>query len=92
MQTYGQWLVGTTFNPSGDAKVNEVKQATADLIDDMQEIASNRDHPGARSAALAITAYEEAAMWAVKAITKPERDLSSPDPIGDKLQEQADKA
>jgi hypothetical protein len=92
MQTYGQWLVGTTFNPSGDPRVNDIKQKSADLIDEMYEISQNRESPGSRSAALAITAFEEAAMWAVKAVTKPERDMSTPDPEGDKLQEQAQKA
>lgn len=70
MQTEGEWRVGIDFNPSGVEAVDEIKKTTASLIDMMEEIASNRVDPGARCAALAMTAYEEAAMWAVKAITK----------------------
>lgn len=70
MKTEGQWRVGVDFNPSGSTDVAAIKEDTADLIDRMQEIAKDREHPGARNASLAMTAYEEAAMWAVKAITK----------------------
>lgn len=68
--TEGQHRVGTSFNPSGNAKVDQIKQATAELIDLLQEIADDREHPGARAAAVACTEYEGAAMWAVKAVTK----------------------
>ena len=70
--TKGEYRVGTTFNPSGDDLVNGVKQITAGLIDEMEKIVLNRgiNSEAARCAALAQTAYEQAAMWAVKAITK----------------------
>ena len=71
-QTVGEYRVGTSFNPSKLDAVDEIKQATAELINKMAAISQNRDAPGAREAAIAATAYEEAAMWAVKAITKPE--------------------
>lgn len=35
--TYGQKLVGLTFNPSADPKVQEVKEKCAELIDLIQE-------------------------------------------------------
>jgi len=67
--TLGQLRVRAFFNPSQDQRVNDIKQQSAQLIDwckDMQE----KDNPEkSRCAALAMTAYEEAAMWAVKAAT-----------------------
>lgn len=71
--TEGEHRVGISFNPSNNAQVDSVKRRVAELIDDMQAIASNRDHPGARCASLAMTELESAAMWAVKAITKQPR-------------------
>jgi hypothetical protein len=52
-------------NPSAESVVDVLKQKTAELID-LCETLKVRD---ARLAALAQTAYEEAAMWAVKAAT-----------------------
>lgn len=66
----GQHRVGVSFNPSKDPKVDDIKGRVSQLIDDLGEIASNRDHPGARCASIAMTELESAAMWAVKAITK----------------------
>ena len=71
--TEGEYRVGTSFNPSGDEAVAAIKSAVASVIDAMHEIASNRDHPGARCASIAMTELESAAMWAVKAITKQPR-------------------
>jgi hypothetical protein len=68
--TEGQHRVGTTFNPSNNPVVDDVKQRVAALIDDLNVIASSREHPGARCASIAMTELEGAAMWAVKAITK----------------------
>jgi hypothetical protein len=53
------------FNPSKDSLVDEVKEKTAELIDLCEEM----KHFDGRLAALAQTAYEEAAMWAVKLVT-----------------------
>lgn len=72
-QTEGEHRVGLDFNPSGDERVQNVKEQTAHLIDELDLIAKDRNHPGARCAALAMTAFEDAAMWAVKAITKKPR-------------------
>jgi hypothetical protein len=63
--TEGEWRVGVNFNPSNMSKVDEIKSLVAKLID--MVLGSNNDP---RSAALAATAYEEAAMWHVKAVTK----------------------
>jgi len=58
-------MVRADFNPSGLQKVDEVKLITARLITLMQD-GLDLDP---RCAALAITHYENAAMWAVKALT-----------------------
>ena len=63
--TIGETRVRTTFNPSADGIVDKIKQKSAELID-LCESLKGKD---ARLASLAQTAYEEAAMWAVKATT-----------------------
>ena len=55
-----------SFNPSGDSRVDEIKQVTDSLIEMVTQYANNTEQ-GKRRAALAITNYEQAAMWAVKA-------------------------
>lgn len=71
--TEGEYRVGINFNPSGDQQVNSIKNAAAFMIDALAPIAANPAHPGARCASIAMTEIESAAMWAVKAITKPAR-------------------
>lgn len=71
--TEGEYRVGVSFNPGGHPQVTDLKARVAALIDDLNVIASNREHPGARCAAIAMTELESAAMWAVKAVTKPAR-------------------
>lgn len=68
--TLGQSRVRHTFNPKGDSLVDEIKLDTAELIDLCEEnkTAINGDEVN-RLWSLAQTAYEEAAMWAVKAAT-----------------------
>lgn len=82
MQTKGEYRVGTGFNPSTLSLVDDIKRRAADLIDLIEDIAvppAQSDGDVMRSAeiarlkALAQTAAEDAAMWAVKAATKPER-------------------
>ena len=63
----GAQRVRESFNPSEDNMVDKIKRHSADLIDLCEEF-KNRDP---RLAALAQTAYEEAAMWAVKLVTTP---------------------
>lgn len=68
--TKGEYRVGITFNPSNDDMVARIKRAAADLIDLIETIPSDtEDRP--RLKALAQTHVEDAAMWAVKAATKP---------------------
>jgi len=57
--------VRESFNPSKDNMVDKIKRYTADLIDLCEDL----KHLEPRLASLAQTAYEEAAMWAVKAAT-----------------------
>lgn len=61
----GEDRVRTSFNPSADTIVDQIKQQTAVLINTCEKL-KERD---VRLASLAQTAYEEAAMWAVKAAT-----------------------
>lgn len=63
--TMGERRVRVDFNPGQNPDVEKVKRLTADLID-ICEVLKAKD---GRLAALAQTAYEEAAMWAVKAVT-----------------------
>lgn len=71
--TEGEYRVGVNFNPSGNSTVDSIKQRAAELIDMLNPIASDREHPGARCASIAMTEIEGAAMWAVKAVTKQPR-------------------
>lgn len=50
------------FNPSGSKVVAEIKAKTEDLLKYMRE-----NVPDNRCRSIAITNYEQAAMWAVKA-------------------------
>jgi hypothetical protein len=61
----GETRVRTTFNPSADSTVDQIKQKTAELID-LCETVKLKDP---RLTALAQTYYETAAMYAVKAAT-----------------------
>lgn len=72
--TEGEYLVGLSFNPSGNPLVHEIKIRTAQLIDLMLEWKKGVTGLGAREAAIAVHEYEEAAMWAVKAVTKGPRE------------------
>jgi hypothetical protein len=73
--TLGEYRVGITFNPSKDEMVDKIKRIAADLIDLINDIHSDDsggdDSELRRLKALAMTHVEDAAMWAVKAQTKP---------------------
>lgn len=85
--TKGEYRVGIGFNPSGDDLVGQIKRAAADLIDLIETIklpemtdemtddewAVGMDNASeiVRLKSLAQTHVEDAAMWAVKAATKP---------------------
>jgi hypothetical protein len=67
-QTLGESRVRSSFNPSKDSTVDQIKDMSAKLID----FCANRrgTNPETdRLWALAMTHYEDAAMWAVKAAT-----------------------
>lgn len=73
-QTLGEKRVRTTFNPSSDDIVQKIKDNSADLINMVSMINYSKDdaettRERARLVALALTNYEQAAMWAVKAAT-----------------------
>jgi len=88
--TKGEYKVGINFNPSNEDTVGKIKRAAADLIDLIEAIplpkldsvsglgkASVVDPQSAevgRLKALAQTEIESAAMWAVKAATKPSKN------------------
>jgi len=50
------------FNPSGSEVVAEIKRRTEELLSYIEE-----NVPSNRQRSLALTNYEQAAMWAVKA-------------------------
>jgi len=68
--TYGEKAVGPTFNPSGDGKVQKVKELYAQIIDlcnDARTEAGQSER--GRLLSVAITEAQTAQMWAVKGIT-----------------------
>lgn len=71
--TLGEKRVRSAFNPSGVGNVNCIKNETARLINVCEEMKRTEqggvDGEKMRLISLAQTAYEEAAMWAVKAAT-----------------------
>ena len=73
--TKGEYRVGVTFNPSSNPVVDAIKRQAADLIDliatiGKEAVSFEHRHEILRLKALAQTAIEEGAMWAVKAATK----------------------
>lgn len=66
--TKGEQRVRTTFNPSNDSIVDQIKQKTAELIN-LIDLINKQDAEVHRLKEFAQTTYEEAAMWAVKAAT-----------------------
>ena len=78
--TKGKYRVGINFNPSADDTVGHIKRMAAALIDFIDGIpvpavdstdSGVHSNEVARLKALAQTEIESAAMWAVKAATKP---------------------
>ena len=65
MSSIGEDRVRIKFNPSQTGDVDTIKQRTADLINFVERFRPQ----DVRLVSLAQTAYEEAAMWAVKAAT-----------------------
>ena len=80
-QTIGEYRVGISFNPSGNPLVDEIKRKAADLIDLINTIDTTSESLEfshwaeiSSSKVQAMHDVEMAAMWAVKAATKPERE------------------
>ena len=73
--TEGEFRVRTEFNPAKDGVVDQIKQKSAELINlinDFQltkELTARQSQSFGRLKSLAMTAVEEASMWAVKAAT-----------------------
>ena len=73
--TYGQKAVGLKFNPSGDARVQKIKELYAeiiDIMDDYRNAESTIDKQSwehRRLSSVAITEAQSAQMRAVKALT-----------------------
>jgi hypothetical protein len=76
-QTFGEYRVGIRFNPGGNKAVDDIKRRAADFIDYINGLPKPEDRGTlaevSRLIALASTHIEDAAMWAVKAVTKPTR-------------------
>jgi len=64
-KTLGEARVRTDFNVTKSGVVDEIKLKSAELINLCEDLKTK----DGRLASLAQTAYEEAAMWAVKAAT-----------------------
>lgn len=72
MPTLGEYRVRTQFNPSQEALVDQLKQKYAELIDLLAGYragVARDDAETQRVVAQAMTVTEDAAMWAVKAVT-----------------------
>lgn len=70
----GEYRVGVNFNPGGHEQVDEIKKLTAHLIDYIGVHGLDE-----RCTRLAKTAFEDAAMWAVKSVTKDSQQTSTTD-------------
>lgn len=81
--TKGEYRIGVSFNPSANDLVGRIKKASADLVDLIESIPEPLSDEWEEDAswlqiseirrckATAETHIETAAMWAVKAATKP---------------------
>ena len=73
LKTLGEKRVRVDFNPSNSGNVNALKTKAAEAINILQDYKDDPrnqiDSETARIIATAQTKYEEAAMWAVKAVT-----------------------
>lgn len=78
MKTLGEQRMRVEFNPSQNSEVDYIKQLTANLIDLLEKAKTVGDDVRISSQTektsllnIAQRKYEEAAMWAVKALTTP---------------------
>jgi hypothetical protein len=72
-KTLGEKRVRVEFNPSQAGNVHFIKEESAKLINLLEgyknDERNNLDGEAMRLIAIAQTSFEEAAMWAVKAVT-----------------------
>lgn len=73
MNTLGEKRVRIEFNPSKEGNVEFFKQTTAKLINVLEDFKQDsryeHDSETLRLISIAQTSFEEATMWAVKAVT-----------------------
>jgi hypothetical protein len=68
--TFGERACGCSFNPGGNATVNEIKSWYAMLIDSLNDKRKATDDVEVqRMLSIAITEAQTSQMWAVKAVT-----------------------
>lgn len=68
--TYGEKAVGLNFNPSNDSAVDRIKQKSAVLIDELNDLRNASENPEEkRMYSIAITEIQTGQMWGVKAVT-----------------------
>ena len=70
--TVGEARVRTTFNPSANETVDQIKQKSAEIINLVHSEFGEKGAPNTEANRLrekAMDRFEEAAMWAVKAAT-----------------------
>ena len=70
--TLGEARVGVSFNPSGNATVDEIKARASELIDLLDALPAEEAEV-ARLKAVAMTEVEGAAHWAVKAAVRADQ-------------------
>lgn len=81
--TLGERRVDVSFNPSGDATIGQLKRMAADLIDAINAIPVPPNGIDIRRCqAVAMTAIEDGAMWAVKAAARSSRAAESARNLG----------
>lgn len=68
-KTLGEKRVRTSFNPSDDSIVQNIKERIAEVINYVNDNVTAKDGEQGRLKSLALTELEAAAMWAVKAAT-----------------------
>ena len=72
IKSIGEQRVRIDFNPSNEDAVFVQKSKVAELINAAEKVKAEHPDPEVkRLAALASTAFEEAGMWLVKALTAP---------------------
>lgn len=67
--SFGEKAVGLNFNPSGDEKVQKLKEHYAAVIDILNDDRGDNRDERAILASVAITEAQGAQMWAVKTVT-----------------------